>query len=635
MKRATKFLSIFLTAVMLLCAAPLASFTDLGLSIQAEAASVEVTEEQWLEKVYDSIAISTYSGEVVVDKYTNTEDDYSPITDSTSLAVEAIQLVKAIDVTVEMFKECDAEYQVTLNDMENLDLQYSVTEYEGGTIYNCGAEDIYTYIQFGGGFNYDPGTFIGEGYIKRYFECSFTVDNYGYIKRMNWEAYYADLKDEDIIIPGFNAIYTYDVEYTNPHIASIEIIEPKTVMDCVQGSEFPTDKFNLGITFTDGTTQETLETEILFSFTDSWPGIVSILNMLFDPALDEEAFMTLLQMAYNIIITGFDTTELGRHTATVYFWGKTATFEYNVVPEVESIKIETPPSTLDYGLNAEVSLDGLKVIAEYSDGSEADVTDKVTVTGFDALTSGRKTATVEYLGQTDTFDYNVSRRDATIEDEKTGTVLFIPADAFDGDVEVTVEESNEDYSVILSSIGNVANSKFYDISVLLDGEPVQPSEPITVKIPIPEGFNPETTCVYYINPETGETENMNAYFEDGYLVFEVTHFSLYGAVEIGSDPELISIEITTPPTATEFIYGKEVSYDGMTVIAKYSDGSEIDVTEDVTVSGFSSDARGEHTATVTYTAENGEEFTATFNYNVKFNFWQWLLYILCFGWLWM
>ena len=50
--------------------------------------------------------------------------------------------------------------------------------------------------------------------------------------------------------------------------------------------------------------------------------------------------------------------------------------------------------------------------------------------------------------------------------------------------------------------------------------------------PLPEGYDPARTYVYHVNSETGKVENMNARYEDGFLVFETDHFSTYAVVQI-------------------------------------------------------------------------------------------------------
>lgn len=67
----------------------------------------------------------------------------------------------------------------------------------------------------------------------------------------------------------------------------------------------------------------------------------------------------------------------------------------------------------------------------------------------------------------------------------------------------------------------------------------------------------------------------------------------------GKTPVFEKIELT-PPDKAEYQIGDELSLDGMTVNAVYSDGSKIDVTARAQVSGFDSVTAGEKTVTVSW-----------------------------------
>lgn len=54
---------------------------------------------------------------------------------------------------------------------------------------------------------------------------------------------------------------------------------------------------------------------------------------------------------------------------------------------------------------------------------------------------------------------------------------------------------------------------------------------ITVKIPIPDGMSGDLH-VYWYNNADGTVTDMNARQENGYLVFETTHFSYYAVAEL-------------------------------------------------------------------------------------------------------
>lgn len=81
--------------------------------------------------------------------------------------------------------------------------------------------------------------------------------------------------------------------------------------------------------------------------------------------------------------------------------------ENEIDNSVVSLRLDKAPSCVDYVRNEPVSTDGMKVVAVFSDGQTADVTDEVTVTNFSTEKLGKFTATVEYKGVTTTFKYSV------------------------------------------------------------------------------------------------------------------------------------------------------------------------------------------------------------------------------------
>ncbi len=220
----------------------------------------------------------------------------------------------------------------------------------------------------------------------------------------------------------------------------------------------------------------------------------------------------------------------------------------------------------------------------------------------------------------------------TVKDEESGIEVIIPNGSYDEEIELEIEEQFDGTSFqIVNGLDNVTQAVIYDITTKVNGETVQPSQALTIKIPLPEGFDPNYTSVYHINSETGMTEKMNSRYENGYLIFETTHFSYYSIVE-QKETTLVSISITSQPSVNRYKYGVEnLDTSGLEITAKYSDGSTkvIDNAE-VEFTGFDTSERGFKTITANY-----EGLTATFDIEVYFTFGQWLLYIICFGWIWM
>ena len=119
-----------------------------------------------------------------------------------------------------------------------------------------------------------------------------------------------------------------------------------------------------------------------------------------------------------------------------------------------------------------------------------------------------------------------------VKDEKTGVSIGYPADEYDGKVEIDVVETFTGKVYNLFDTSSALTPKVYDIKLKVNGSETQPTGKVTVKIPLPAGYNPDCTFVYYINIETLEREQLEATYEDGYMVFETDHFSYYGLITV-------------------------------------------------------------------------------------------------------
>ena len=66
----------------------------------------------------------------------------------------------------------------------------------------------------------------------------------------------------------------------------------------------------------------------------------------------------------------------------------------------------------------------------------------------------------------------------------------------------------------------------YDITLTVNEEIVQPASAVTVKIPVPAGMD-GTQCKVYREETNGKMTNMQATYQNGYMVFTTDHFSIY------------------------------------------------------------------------------------------------------------
>ena len=87
----------------------------------------------------------------------------------------------------------------------------------------------------------------------------------------------------------------------------------------------------------------------------------------------------------------------------------------------------------------------------------------------------------------------------------------------------------EDYETTKNLIDE-NNFKLYNIYMAENGSVEQPDSTVTVSIPLPEGYD-STRCSIYRVGENNNMINMNAYYENGYMIFTTDHFSLYAVVD--------------------------------------------------------------------------------------------------------
>lgn len=104
-------------------------------------------------------------------------------------------------------------------------------------------------------------------------------------------------------------------------------------------------------------------------------------------------------------VSGFETATAGNKRITVSFGGFSATYQISVKERtVSKITVKNAPTRTEYFMGDELDPTGLLVTASYDDGSESDVTDYVTLVGFDTSEMGVRTVTVVYLSGSTNFN---------------------------------------------------------------------------------------------------------------------------------------------------------------------------------------------------------------------------------------
>ena len=208
------------------------------------------------------------------------------------------------------------------------------------------------------------------------------------------------------------------------------------------------------------------------------------------------------------------------------------------------------------------------------------------------------------------------------------------------DVKQTFDGSAFD---IINSETEITQNIIYDIKMMVDGIETQPKGTVTVKIPLPSGYDPNRTYVYYINTQTGMVENMKADYVNGYLVFQTNHFSYYAVVETENTyTEQFYCEfVLKQPSTTTINYGETLilyadlgetqlpeSYSILWTVE--GSGVTIQPSEDGLTCNVTSVQSGNVTVKATVVDENGEaicdtdgnEITAAQQLKSNVNFWQ-------------
>ena len=130
--------------------------------------------------------------------------------------------------------------------------------------------------------------------------------------------------------------------------------------------------------------------------------------------------------------------------------------------------------------------------------------------------------------------------------------------------DVVVEPENEDVlpegtEINVTVVETTEDSITFDISLENNGTEVQPNGNVTVKIPVPADMDTNGLSVYRAEDD-GTYTNMNAVYEDGYMVFTTDHFSIY--VMTYEAPECLHKSTTVvnvkEPTCTESGYNGDV-----------------------------------------------------------------------------
>lgn len=87
-------------------------------------------------------------------------------------------------------------------------------------------------------------------------------------------------------------------------------------------------------------------------------------------------------------------------------------------------------------------------------------------------------------------------------------------------------ENSEECSFSVSTDAQSKNTILYNIQYYVNNILSKPTAPVTVKIPVPASMN-GADCKVYRQEADGTYTDMNAFYQNGYMVFTTDHFSVY------------------------------------------------------------------------------------------------------------
>ena len=221
-----------------------------------------------------------------------------------------------------------------------------------------------------------------------------------------------------------------------------------------------------------------------------------------------------------------------------------------------------------------------------------------------------------------------------VKDEDTGIEIEY-RDQFDTDIEIKVEEKFDGKSFqLVDTTYPDSKTQIFDITTYENGVKVQPDGVVTVRIPLPDGFGTKNIFVCYIDTESQNVTQIPAKVVDGFVEFTAEHFSEYAVVELSGKAEKVSVSDITVNYKDSAKITPNVTIDGdvkYTTSFTSSDTSVATIDKDGRVTTLH---KGITTITCTVTDEYGNTVKDTCTVTVKLQWWQWIIWILLFGFLW-
>lgn len=244
---------------------------------------------------------------------------------------------------------------------------------------------------------------------------------------------------------------------------------------------------------------------------------------------------------------------------------------------------------------------------------------------------GLERRTCSVCGETE--EEIIPKLNKLVDDESGVEIIY--EDEYDSGIEIVVTDvyDGNSFNLIDKHFGS-SKSMIFDITTVKDGQKVQPSGKVKVRIPLPDGYGTKGVYIVYIDPTSGKLEKLNATIVDGYIEFVTDHFSYYAVVEKLGKVNSVAIDNISMNYKDSATVTPTISVDaGVKYTVSYSSSdngvAQVDANGKVTATD-----KGSATITVTVTDQYGNTVTDTCKVDVKYTWWQWIIVIVLFGWIW-
>ena len=221
------------------------------------------------------------------------------------------------------------------------------------------------------------------------------------------------------------------------------------------------------------------------------------------------------------------------------------------------------------------------------------------------------------------------------EDENSKVQLMYP---YKPNTTIVVKDETQTISDIIQN--GQKTHKLYDITMLKDNQPVQPDGVVNVRIPVPKNFDASRAHVYHLKSRKPLVrEEMPSRIEgndkDGYyIVFKTNHFSYFEITEEVGKVNSVSISnLSLNYKASSTLKPTIKAESNAEYTVKYSSSNTKVATVDKNGKVIAT-GTGNATITCTVTDSCGNTVKDTCEVTVSYAWWQWIIVIVLFGWIW-